>query len=142
MVRFGSQRGDHLNSFGGDPVDGADALDEDGDRLADSFEDATGFNSNTMDSDGDTVGDNADAFPNDANESTDTDGDNVPDRWDAYPDDPLRSQQEVAEENGNVMIYSIITILIIGLIAGIFLVFIRNFVRNHPNKDIPHQTQK
>jgi len=38
-------------------LDGADALDEDGDRLADSFEDATGFNSNTIDSDGDGIND-------------------------------------------------------------------------------------
>ena len=36
---------------------GADALDEDGDRLADSFEDAIGFNSNTIDSDGDGIND-------------------------------------------------------------------------------------
>ena len=38
-------------------LDDADALDEDGDRLADSFEDATGFNSNTIDSDGDGIND-------------------------------------------------------------------------------------
>jgi hypothetical protein len=38
-------------------LDGADALDEDGDRLADSFEDAIGFNSNTIDSDGDGIND-------------------------------------------------------------------------------------
>jgi len=38
-------------------LDGADALDTDGDRLADSFEDATGFNSNTIDSDGDGIND-------------------------------------------------------------------------------------
>ncbi len=38
-------------------LDEADALDADGDRLADSFEDATGFNSNTVDSDGDGVDD-------------------------------------------------------------------------------------
>jgi hypothetical protein len=38
-------------------LDNADALDEDGDRLADSFEDATGFNSNTIDSDGDGIND-------------------------------------------------------------------------------------
>ena len=38
-------------------LDNADALDEDGDRLADSFEDATGFNSNTVDSDGDGIND-------------------------------------------------------------------------------------
>jgi len=38
-------------------LDEADALDEDGDRLADSFEDATGFNSNTIDSDGDGIND-------------------------------------------------------------------------------------
>ena len=38
-------------------LDEADALDADGDRLADSFEDATGFNSNTVDSDGDGIDD-------------------------------------------------------------------------------------
>ena len=38
-------------------LDGADAWDKDGDRLADSFEDATGFNSNTPDSDGDGIND-------------------------------------------------------------------------------------
>jgi len=38
-------------------LDDADALDADGDRLADSFEDATGFNSNTEDSDGDGIDD-------------------------------------------------------------------------------------
>ena len=38
-------------------LDEADALDADGDRLADSFEDATGFNSNTEDSDGDGIND-------------------------------------------------------------------------------------
>ena len=38
-------------------LDGADAWDTDGDRLADSFEDATGFNSNTPDSDGDGIND-------------------------------------------------------------------------------------
>ena len=38
-------------------LDEADALDEDEDRLADSFEDATGFNSNTEDSDGDGIND-------------------------------------------------------------------------------------
>ncbi len=74
---------------------------------------------NQIDSDRDGVNDADDAFPNDANETTDTDGDNVPDRWDFYPEDPLRSQQEVAEEEGNVMIYAIITILIIGIIAAV-----------------------
>jgi hypothetical protein len=38
-------------------LDDADAWDTDGDRLADSFEDATGFNSNTPDSDGDGIND-------------------------------------------------------------------------------------
>jgi len=38
-------------------LDDADAWDRDGDRLADSFEDATGFNSNTIDSDGDGIND-------------------------------------------------------------------------------------
>ncbi len=38
-------------------LDDADAWDRDGDRLADSFEDATGFNSNTPDSDGDGIND-------------------------------------------------------------------------------------
>ena len=38
-------------------LDDADAWDKDGDRLADSFEDATGFNSNTPDSDGDGIND-------------------------------------------------------------------------------------
>ena len=38
-------------------LDEADALDADGDRLADSFEDATGFNSNSVDSDGDGIDD-------------------------------------------------------------------------------------
>jgi hypothetical protein len=38
-------------------LDSADALDEDGDRLADSFEEATGFNPNAIDSDGDGIND-------------------------------------------------------------------------------------
>ena len=38
-------------------LDAADALDEDGDRLADSFEEATGFNPNAIDSDGDGIND-------------------------------------------------------------------------------------
>ena len=38
-------------------LDDADAWDRDGDRLADSFEEATGFNSNTVDSDGDGIND-------------------------------------------------------------------------------------
>ncbi len=38
-------------------LDDADAFDRDGDRLADSFEEATGLNSNTIDSDGDGIND-------------------------------------------------------------------------------------
>jgi len=38
-------------------LDGADALDKDGDGLADSFEDSIGFNSNNIDSDGDGIND-------------------------------------------------------------------------------------
>ena len=52
-------------------LDGADAWDKDGDRLADSFEDATGFNSNTPDSDGDGINDREEmengTGPNNAN---------------------------------------------------------------------------
>jgi hypothetical protein len=89
---------------------------------------------NQIDSDRDGVNDADDAFPNDANETTDTDGDSVPDRWDAYPDDPLRSQQEVVEENGNVMIYAIITILIIGIIAAVMF-----FRRDSPVNQSPFE---
>jgi hypothetical protein len=38
-------------------LDGADALDKDGDGLADSFEVSIGFNSNNIDSDGDGIND-------------------------------------------------------------------------------------
>ena len=38
-------------------LDDADAFDRDGDRLADSFEEATGLNPNTIDSDGDGIND-------------------------------------------------------------------------------------
>jgi hypothetical protein len=52
-------------------LDDADAWDTDGDRLADSFEDATGFNSNTPDSDGDGINDREEmengTGPNNAN---------------------------------------------------------------------------
>ena len=80
--------------------------------------DEVGCALNQIDSDNDGVSDADDAFPNDSNETTDTDGDGVADRWDFYPEDPLKSQQEVAEESGNTMLYGIIAMLIIGIIAA------------------------
>jgi hypothetical protein len=70
-----------------------------------------------LDTDGDGVDDSKDAFPNDANETVDSDGDGTADRWDAFPADPTRSQAETAED-GNVVLYAVLGVLLLGLLGG------------------------
>ena len=77
-----------------------------------------------LDSDGDGVNDAEDDFKFDANETLDSDGDGVADRWDAYPDDASRSALE-AVESGNGMLYAIIAVLVLALLSGGAVVFLR-----------------
>ena len=70
-----------------------------------------------LDTDGDGVDDSKDAFPNDANETVDSDGDGTADRWDAFPADPTRSQAETAED-GHIVLYVVLGVLLLGLLGG------------------------
>ena len=93
------------DTFGGLPVEIADAFPSDATETVDSDGDGVGDNADafpsdateTVDSDGDGVGDNADAFPNDSSETQDSDGDGVGDNADAFPNDATETVESVED---------------------------------------------